>query len=141
MDGTSSDTRGEGDFSNSNGESVENNARAIKATRQRGVNRAKSAERDLVKNGHSGTADEGGWSFAERKRIAETGQFPSDTRWHHINDVKNNPNLADVPDNVIPPRGGNAGHVSKYHPSGTQAGSSGSMLNRSELKNDHMNRN
>jgi len=38
-------------------------------------------------------------------------------------------------------RGGNAGHVSKYHPSGTQAGSSGPKLNRSQLKNNHMNGN
>jgi len=75
------------------------------------------------------------------KRIAETGQFPSDTRWHHINDVKRNPGQADVADNVIPSRGGNAGHVSKYHPNGTQAGSSGPLLNRSQLKNNHMNGN
>ncbi|WP_419237712.1 RHS repeat-associated core domain-containing protein [Photobacterium leiognathi subsp. mandapamensis] len=120
---------------------VTNNAKAIKNARQRGVNRAKSAERDLVKSGHPGTADNGGWSFAERKRIAETGQFPSDTRWHHINDVKRNPGQADVADNVIPSRGGNAGHVSKYHPNGTQAGSSGSLLNRRQLKNNHMNGN
>ncbi|WP_254918677.1 RHS repeat domain-containing protein [Vibrio sp. V15_P4S5T153] len=123
------------------GEDVTNNAKAIKNARQRGVNRAKSAERDLVKSGHPGTADNGGWSFAERKRIAETGQFPSDTRWHHINDVKRNPGQADLADNIIPSRGGNAGHVSKYHPNGTQAGSSGPLLNRSQLKNNHMNGN
>lgn len=120
---------------------VTNNAKAIKNARQRGVNRAKSAERDLVKSGHPGTADNGGWSFAERKRIAETGQFPSDTRWHHVNDVKRNPGLGDVADNVIPSRGGHAGHVSKYHPNGTQAGSSGPMLNRAQLKRNHMNGN
>ncbi|MDT3281738.1 RHS repeat-associated core domain-containing protein [Shewanella scandinavica] len=120
---------------------VASSAKEVKNARQRGVNGAKSAERDLVKSGHPGTADSGGWSFAERKRIAETGQFPSDTRWHHINDVKRNPGLADVADNVTPSRGGNTGHVSKYHPNGTQAGSSGSMLNRSQLNNDHMNGN
>ncbi|ODC03040.1 hypothetical protein BFW38_05245 [Terasakiispira papahanaumokuakeensis] len=117
------------------------NARAMKNARQRGVNRAKSAERDLVQSGHPGTADDGGWSFAERKRIAETGQFPSDTRWHHINDVKNNPDLADVADNIVPSRGNNIGHVRKYHPAGTRSGSSGSMLNRFQLKEEHMNGN
>jgi hypothetical protein len=115
--------------------------KVIKNARQRGVNRAKAAERDLVRSGHPGTADNDGWTLAERKLIAEKGQFPSDTRWHHIKDVKRNPMLADVADNVRPSRGGNAGHVSKYHPHGTQAGSSGSMLNRDQLQNDHMNGN
>jgi len=46
-----------------------------------------------------------------------------------------------VADNVIPSRGGNAGHVSKYHPNGARAGSSGVQLNRSELKNKHLNGN
>lgn len=114
-------------------------AKEIKNARQRGVDRAKSAERDLVKSGHPGTADDGGWTLAERKQIAETGQFPSDTRMHHINDVKNNPGLADVPDNVIPSRGGAAGHVEKYHPQGTRAGSSGEMLDRQKLKDEHLN--
>jgi hypothetical protein len=109
----------------------------IKAARQRGVNRAKSAERKLVESGHPGTADEG-WSWAERKRIAETGQYPADSRWHHINDVKRNPGLADVPDNVVPSRGGTSGHVRKYHPGGTQAGSSGDLLDRSGSLDQHM---
>ena len=108
----------------------------IKAARQRGVNRAKSAEQELVQNGHPGTADDGGWSWAERKQIAETGQYPSDTRWHHINDVKRNPEEADNPDNIIPSRGDNAGHVEKYHPNGTRAGSSGEMLNREALQKE-----
>lgn len=115
-------------------------AKDIKNARQRGVNRAKSKERDLIKNGHQGTADDG-WSLSERKRIAETGQYPSDTRWHHINDVKRNPTQASNPDNVIPSRGGAAGHVSKHHPKGTQAGSSGTNLNRDQLLKDHINGN
>ncbi len=110
----------------------------IKNARQRGVNRAKSAERDLVESGHPGTADDGGWSWAERKRIAETGQFPDDIEWHHINDVHNNPGLADVPDNVTPSRGGRPGHVQKYHPNGTRQGSAGSLLDRSGAKCKHL---
>lgn len=58
-----------------------------------------------------------------------------------MNDVKRNPDLADVPDNVIPSREGNAGHVKKYHPSGTRAGSSGEMIDRSGLEKEHMNGN
>jgi hypothetical protein len=114
-------------------------AREIKAARQRGVNQAKAAERDLIQNGHPGTANEGGFTFAERKQIAETGQYPSDVRWHHINDVKRNPELADVPNNVIPSRGGAAGHVQNFHPNGTRAGSSGPLLDREALKNRHLN--
>lgn len=98
---------------------------------------AKSAERKLVKSGHPGTADEG-WSWAERKQIAETGQYPEDTRWHHINDVERNRDLADVADNVIPSRGGTSGHVEKYHPLGTQAGSSGELLDRDALLKAHL---
>ncbi len=81
---------------------------------------------------HTGTVD-GGWSWAERKQIAETGQFPGDTRWHHVNDVKRNPGLADNPNNVVPARGGNAGHVRGYHPQGTRAGSSGPSVDRETL--------
>lgn len=117
--------------------SVAKSPSAIKAARQRGVNAAKAAERKLVQSGHPGTSDEG-WSWEERKQIAETGQFPEDTRWHHINDVKRNPDLADVGNNVVPSRGGTAGHVEKYHPSGTQAGSSGQMLDRSALQQQHL---
>ncbi len=106
--------------------------RALKNARQRGVERAKAAERELVKAGDPGTV-EGGWSFAERKVIAGNGQYPADTRWHHINDVKRNPTLADNPDNVIPARGGNLGHVQLYHPQGTRAGSTGTLLDRELL--------
>ena len=86
------------------------------AARQRGVDRAKAAERDLIQNGHPGTANEGDFTLAERKQIAETGEYPKDIRWHHINDVKRNPKLADVSDNVIPSRGGASGHVRNFHP-------------------------
>lgn len=60
------------------------------------------------------------------------------TIWHHINDVKRNPELADIADNVIPSRGGTSGHVDKYHPNGIQAGSSGGLLNRDSLRNEHI---
>jgi hypothetical protein len=111
----------------------------VKAARQRGVDRAKADERKLVQSGHAGTADDGGYSFSERKIIAETGQYPDDIRWHHINDVKRNPRLAEQPDNVMPSRGGTKGHVEKYHPKGTQQGSSGDMLNRQQLQKEHLN--
>lgn len=101
----------------------------IENARRRGIDRAKRGERALVESGHPGTADEG-WSLPERKQIAETGQFPKDTRWHHINDVKRNPGMADQADNVLPSRGGTAGHVEKYHETGTQNGSSGPLLDR-----------
>ncbi|MDM4015942.1 polymorphic toxin-type HINT domain-containing protein [Roseiconus lacunae] len=114
-------------------------ARQIKNARQRGVNRAKAAERQLIQDGHPGTANEGGFTFAERKQIAETGQYPSDIRWHHINDVKRNPDLAEVPDNVIPSRGGAAGHVKNFHPNGTRAGSSGPLIDRESLRQKHLN--
>ncbi|HIF9420121.1 TPA: hypothetical protein ACX6SA_000152 [Photobacterium damselae] len=120
---------------------VSNDAKSIKNARQRGVNRAKAAERELIRSGHPSTADEDGWSFMERRLIAEKGLFPSDTRWHHINDVKRHPELADLADNVIPSRGKNAGHIRKYHPSGTRAGLSGELLNRVQLKIKHMNGN
>ncbi len=57
--------------------------------------------------------------------------------------IKNarHPELADLADNVIPSRGKNAGHVRKYHPSGTRAGSSGELLNRVQLKIKNMNGN
>jgi hypothetical protein len=84
----------------------------------------------LVESGHPRTADGEGWTWAERKQIAETGQFPKDTQWHHINDAKRNPGMADNPDNIVPSRGGFADHVKKYHPGGTQAGSSGPLLDR-----------
>jgi hypothetical protein len=105
-------------------------AAEVKVARQRGVRAAKRAEREVVASGHPGTGE---WSLAERKEIAETGQYPADVRWHHVNDVKRNPDLADVPDNVVPSRGGTAGHVEKYHPQGTQAGSSGPQLDREDL--------
>jgi hypothetical protein len=107
-----------------------------KAARQRGVRRAQAAERTLVESGHPGTV-EGGWSEAERAAIIGRGQFPSDVRWHHINDVKRHPGLAENPDNVIPVRGGHPGHVSTFHPSGTRAGSAGPLIDRkSMLRND-----
>jgi hypothetical protein len=109
--------------------------------RVRGINRAKSAERTLVKNGHPGTADDGGWTWEERRVIAEEGVFPSDTRWHHINDVKRNPEQADLADNIIPSRGENAGHVKKYHPQGTRQGSSGKLLDREKMLEEHLNGN
>jgi RHS repeat-associated protein len=113
-------------------------AQQTKAARQRGVNRAKSAERELVRAGHPGTADED-WSWDERREIAETGQFPGDVRWHHVNDVKRNPVLADEPNNVRPVRGGNSGHVAKHHPhGGTRGGSSGELLDREDLLRTHL---
>ncbi|MBV6498766.1 MAG: hypothetical protein CJBNEKGG_00994 [Prosthecobacter sp.] len=102
----------------------------IENARRRGIDRARREERSLVESGHPGTADGDGWSLTERKLISETGQFPKDTRWHHINDVKRNPEMADNADNVLPSRGGTSGHVEKYHPNGTQNGSSGPMLDR-----------
>ncbi|GBC63453.1 hypothetical protein DENIS_4447 [Desulfonema ishimotonii] len=110
----------------------------IKKARERGVDRAKSAERKLIQSGHPGTADDGGWSWEERKKIAEERVYPKDTRWHHINSVKENPGLAEVADNVSASRGGTKGHVTKYHPNGTQAGSSGKMLNRQKMMENHL---
>lgn len=107
------------------------------AARRRGINRAISAERELVRSGHPGTADSG-WTWAERRMIAETGEFPSDVNWHHINDVERNIGLADNPDNLLPSRGGFSGHVQKYHPNGTRAGSQGDLLNRANLLYEHL---
>ena len=125
-----------GNYVHNGGQKLDNKlsvaANSTKASRQRGVRAGQREERDLVESGHPGTV-EGGWTLAERKQIAETGQYPGDTRWHHINDVKRNPGMADKADNVIPSRGGNAGHVEKYHPNGTQAGSTGDLLDRGGL--------
>jgi len=113
-------------------------AQEVKAARQRGVYRAKSGERELIRIGHPGTVDED-WSWDERREIAESGQFPSDTRWHHVNDVKRNPQLSDEPNNVRPVRGGTSGHVAKHHPQGgTRGGSSGELLDRDDLLRRHM---
>ncbi|MCO8125241.1 polymorphic toxin-type HINT domain-containing protein [Stieleria sp. TO1_6] len=115
-------------------------AKEVKNARQRGVYAAKAAERKLIQDGHPGTANQGGFTWPERKQIAETGQYPSDVRWHHINDVKRNPTLADVPNNVVPSRGGAAGHVNNFHQNGgTQGGSSGQMLDREGLSQQHLN--
>jgi RHS repeat-associated protein len=111
---------------------VAEDSAATKAARQRGVRAAQRQERALVESGHPGTV-EGGWEWAERRRIAEEGQYPADTRWHHINDVKRHPDVAGEAKNVIPARGGTAGHVKRYHPDGTRAGSSGEMLDRESM--------
>lgn len=104
----------------------------VDRARDAGVRRAMAAERRLVESGHPGTV-RGGWTWAERKLIAETGEFPGGIRWHHLNDVKRHPSLAADPRNVIPARGGNAGHVKMYHPHGTRRGSKGTLLDREGL--------
>ena len=115
-------------------------SREIKNARQRGVNQAKSAERELIQSGHPGTAHQGGFTLAERKQIAETGQYPSDIRRHHINDVKRNPTLADAPNNVVPSRGGTVGHVQNFHPNGgARGGSTGPLLDRDLFRQQHLN--
>jgi len=106
--------------------------KVIENARRRGIRNAQKQERELIQSGHPGTSDEG-WSLSERKEIAETGSYPKDVRWHHVNDVKRNPDKASNPDNIIPSRGGTQGHVSKYHPKGTQSGSSGDLLDRQSL--------
>lgn len=75
----------------------------------------------------------------KENRSPKQANTPSDVRWHHISDVKRNPELADVPNNVRPSRGEAAGHVQNFHPNGTRAGSSGPLLDRDALKNQHLN--
>jgi RHS repeat-associated protein len=108
----------------------EKTAKELKRLRDAGVRAARREERELLRSGHPDTADAGGWTPQERQAIMQNGSYPEDVRWHHINDVEHHPELADVPDNIIPSRGGPKGHTSKYHPRGTRRGSTGTVVNR-----------
>ncbi|MCF6189113.1 MAG: hypothetical protein L3J51_01390 [Cocleimonas sp.] len=75
------------------------------------------------------------------KKVALSARELKNARQRGVNRAKQNPHLASVANNVIPSRGGTAGHVKKYHPEGTQKGSSGKTIDREKSQSDHLDGN
>lgn len=68
----------------------------LNSARQAGVKAAWKEEQQLIKETGQGTRP---WTKAEKKELLETGKVKG-YEGHHINSVKDNPNMARNPDNV-----------------------------------------
>lgn len=75
---------------------VQNCPKNIEALRRKAVRDAWKKEQELVRRNGRGTRN---WTRAEKQELLKTGKVKG-YEGHHINNVKNNPNLAGDPRNI-----------------------------------------